>query len=87
MISFYLKSEDFDSICAFPRNLKLFRFGTSLGGIDSLLDHFGGTMRIYYTKEQQVERSYTDNFFRMSVGIENVEDLIADLDNALALLN
>ena len=51
MIAFYLKSEDFDAICEFPRNLRLFRFGTSLGGIDSLLDHFGGTMRIYYTKE------------------------------------
>ena len=79
MISFYIKTEDFDSLCDFNRNLKLFKFGTSLGGIDSLLDHFGGTMRIYYTKEQQVERGYTDNFFRMSVGIEDAEDLIEDL--------
>ena len=83
MISFYLKSENFDSICDFPKNLKLFKFGTSLGGVDSLLDHFGGTMRIYYTKEQQVERGYTDNFFRMSVGIENYNDLIEDLSQAL----
>jgi cystathionine beta-lyase/cystathionine gamma-synthase len=83
MISFYLKSENFDSICDFARNLKLFKFGTSLGGVDSLLDHFGGTMRIYYTKEQQVERGYTDNFFRMSVGIEDSEDLIKDLEQAL----
>ncbi len=51
MISFYLKSENFDSICDFAKNLRLFKFGTSLGGVDSLLDHFGGTMRIYYTKE------------------------------------
>ena len=79
MISFYLKSEDFDEICDFAKNLKLFKFGTSLGGIDSLLDHFGGTMRIYYSKLQQKERGYTDNFFRMSVGIEDPEDLIADL--------
>ena len=50
MISFYIKSDNFDSLCEFPRALKLFKFGTSLGGIDSLLDHFGGTMRIYYTR-------------------------------------
>ena len=86
MISFYLKSENFDSICEFAKNLKLFRFGTSLGGVDSLLDHFGGTMRIYYTKEQQIERGYTDNFFRMSVGIEDPLDLIDDLKQALDLL-
>ena len=86
MISFYLRSDDFDSICEFPKNLKLFKFGTSLGGVDSLLDHFGGTMRIYYTKEQQIERGYTDNFYRVSVGIENSEDLIADLEQALAKL-
>ena len=86
MISFYLKSENFDSICEFAKNLKLFRFGTSLGGVDSLLDHFGGTMRIYYTKEQQIERGYTDNFFRMSVGIEDPSDLIDDLKQALDLL-
>lgn len=51
MISFYLKSENFDSICDFAKGLRLFKFGTSLGGVDSLLDHFGGTMRIYYSKE------------------------------------
>jgi cystathionine beta-lyase/cystathionine gamma-synthase len=55
-----------------------------LGGVDSLIDHFGGTMRIYYTKEQQIERGYTDNFFRMSVGIEDIEDLIRDMDRALS---
>lgn len=52
MISFYLKSDNFDSICELNKNLRLFKFGTSLGGVDSLLDHFGGTMRIYYSKEQ-----------------------------------
>ena len=51
MISFYIKTESFDSLCEFNKNLKLFKFGTSLGGIDSLLDHFGWTMRIYYSKE------------------------------------
>ena len=72
MLSFYLKEEDnFDKLCDFAKNLKLFKFGTSLGGVDSLLDHYGGTMRIFYNKEQQVERGYTDNFYRMSVGIED----------------
>jgi cystathionine beta-lyase/cystathionine gamma-synthase len=53
MLSFYLKEEDnFDKLCDFAQNLKLFKFGTSLGGVDSLLDHYGGTMRIFYNKEQ-----------------------------------
>ena len=53
MLSFYLKEEDnFDKLCDFAKNLKLFKFGTSLGGVDSLLDHYGGTMRIFYNKEQ-----------------------------------
>ena len=77
MISFYLhKGASFDELCIFSKNLRLFKFGTSLGGCDSLLDHYGGTMRIFYTKEQQTERGYTDNFYRMSVGIEAAEDLI-----------
>ena len=86
MIAFYVRCEDFDKICDFAKGMKLFKFGTSLGGVDSLIDHFGGTMRIYYSKEQQVERGYTDNFFRMSVGIEEAEDLIEDLRQALELL-
>jgi cystathionine beta-lyase/cystathionine gamma-synthase len=52
MLSFYLKEEDnFDKLCEFAKNVKLFKFGTSLGGVDSLLDHYGGTMRIFYSKQ------------------------------------
>jgi cystathionine beta-lyase/cystathionine gamma-synthase len=80
MLSFYLKSDNFDCLCDFAKNLRLFKFGTSLGGVDSLIDHYGGTMRIFYPdKKQQEKRGYTDNFFRMSVGIEEPEDLIEDL--------
>ncbi len=44
-------------------------------------------MRIYYTKEQQIERGYTDNFFRVSLGIEDIDDLIRDFEEALKVLN
>lgn len=60
-------------------------FGTSLGGAESTLDHTGGTMRFYYGREEQIKRQYTDNFFRISVGIENADELIADLAQALDL--
>lgn len=80
MISFYMdKRAPFDEMCEFSKNLRLFKFGTSLGGCDSLLDHYGGTMRIFYSKDEQERRGYTDNFYRMSVGVEAVEDLIEDL--------
>ncbi|CDW85424.1 cystathionine gamma-lyase [Stylonychia lemnae] len=79
--SFYLKC-----LCEFVKNQKRFEFGTSLGGVKSSIDHFGGTMRYYYTIEQRIERGYTDNFYRVSTGIEDVEDLIKDLEQALEKL-
>lgn len=54
-----------------------------MGGVESSLDHFGGNMRYYYTLEERIERGYTDNHYRISVGIENAEDLIKDLSQAL----
>ena len=54
MLSFYVRSNNFDKLCEFAKNVKLFKFGTSLGGVDSLLDHYGGTMRIFYSKEEQI---------------------------------
>lgn len=36
-------------------------------------------MRIYYSKEEQIKRGYTDNFYRLSVGVEDIKDLINDL--------
>ncbi|TNV77069.1 hypothetical protein FGO68_gene17590 [Halteria grandinella] len=83
MLSFYLNTDDFDKLSVLARDCRLFKFGTSLGGVDSLLDHYGGTMRIFYSKQEQVERGYTDNFFRMSVGCEEAKDLIGDLEQAL----
>jgi cystathionine beta-lyase/cystathionine gamma-synthase len=47
--------------------------------VNSSIDHFGGTMRYYYTIEERIERGYTDNFFRVSTGIEDVDDLISDI--------
>jgi cystathionine beta-lyase/cystathionine gamma-synthase len=72
MLSFYVKSDDFDELCEIARRTKLFKFGTSLGGLESLIDHYGGMMRLFYSKEEQVKRGYTENFFRLSVGCEDV---------------
>ena len=41
-------------------------------------------MRYYYTPEEREKRGYTDNMFRMSVGIENPDELIADIEQALS---
>ena len=86
MISFYLACDDFDKLSVFAKDCKLFKFGTSLGGLESLLDHYGGTMRIFYNKQEQLERGYTDNFYRMSVGCEDVDDLIEDLKQSLEMI-
>ena len=67
----------------FIKSLRIFKFGTSLGGVESLIDHFASTMRYFYSKEEREALGYFDNMFRVSVGIENIEDLLADLTQAL----
>ena len=68
----------------FTRRLKLFKFATSLGGIESLIDHFVSTMRYYYPNKVDREAlGFYDNMFRVSVGVENEEDLIDDMKQAL----
>jgi cystathionine beta-lyase/cystathionine gamma-synthase len=65
-------------------NTKLFALAESLGGVESLIGHPATMTHASIPKEIREERGITDGFIRLSVGIEDVDDLIADLDNALA---
>jgi len=64
--------------------LKLIYIGPSLGGVESLITHPAMVSYYDYTRKARYELGLTDTLFRLSVGIEDVEDLIADLDRALA---
>lgn len=65
-------------------NTKLFALAESLGGVESLIGHPATMTHASIPKEIREERGITDGLIRLSVGIEDLEDLLADLDNALA---
>ena len=80
LFSFFLAFDDPLKCKAFLKALRLFKFSTSLGGVESLIDQFVSTMRHYYSKEQMLALGFTDTLFRISIGTEDVDDLIADLN-------
>jgi cystathionine beta-lyase/cystathionine gamma-synthase len=84
MVSFQFKGtlEDVDQVV---RRLKVFTFAESLGGIESLVCHPASMTHGSIPREIREARGLTDTLLRLSVGIEDVEDLIADLHQALAL--
>ncbi|MDE2571441.1 MAG: PLP-dependent transferase, partial [bacterium] len=68
---------------AFARSLKLFSLAESLGGVESLINHPARMTHGSIPKEERERRGITDSLLRLSVGIEDADDLIADLCQAL----
>ena len=68
---------------AFVKALKIFSFAESLGGVESLACHPATMTHVSYPPEERLRRGITDGTIRLSVGIEDVEDLKADIDQAL----
>jgi cystathionine beta-lyase/cystathionine gamma-synthase len=86
LLSFRLKTENLNEVKAFFNGLNIFRIGVSWGGHESLIY----ALAISYVKEMTAEQfaatglAYGD--MRISVGLEDVEDLVADLEQALGLI-
>ena len=83
VISFLLKS-DLSGTKRFLRKLKLFGLAESLGGVESLAEHPAIMTHASLPVSVRERLGITDNFIRLSVGIENVEDLIEDLKRGFA---
>lgn len=81
MISFEL-TEDHD-VNTFFRSLKLITLAESLGGVESLVCHPASMTHAAIPKEIRDEVGITEGLIRLSVGIENVDELIRDLDQAI----
>jgi cystathionine gamma-lyase/cystathionine beta-lyase/cystathionine gamma-lyase/homocysteine desulfhydrase len=81
MISFDLGS--FDSARAFLAKVRLCSLGESLGGVETLISHPATMTHASIPEEERNRLGVTPGLVRISVGIEDVEDLIADLDQAL----
>ena len=65
-------------------NVKLALLAVSLGGVESLIQHPASMTHAALSKEERLQADITDELVRYSVGIEDVNDIIADLDQALA---
>ncbi len=83
MVSFQFKGNmaDVDRVI---RCLKVFIFAESLGGVESLVCHPATMTHGSIPKEIRESRGLTDTLLRLSIGIEDIEDILADLDQALA---
>jgi len=82
MITFFVKGGIKESR-SFLETVKLFSLAESLGGVESLVDHPAIMTHASIPKEVREELGIFDNLIRLSVGIEDCDDLIADLEKAL----
>ena len=83
MVSFQLKDNSKTTTFKFLENTKLFTLAESLGGVESLVNHPVTMSHGSIPEEKRLKIGITDSLVRLSVGIEDIEDLIEDLDQAL----
>ncbi len=83
MISFTLKSDSVESAMQFLKSTQLFSLAESLGGVESLVGHPATMTHASIPKEEREANGLKDSLIRLSVGIEHIDDLIADLQKAL----
>ena len=82
MISILLKG-DLEAARKFLESVEIFALAESLGGVESLIEHPAIMTHASVPKENREKLGILDNFVRVSVGIEDLDDLKSDLDNAL----
>ena len=86
MVSFDFKEDNFTIASKVLQGTKLFSLAESLGGVESLIGHPATMTHASIPKKERMKVGLTDSLIRLSVGVEDVEDLIEDLENALANL-
>jgi cystathionine beta-lyase/cystathionine gamma-synthase len=83
MMSFTLKDDSVTAAIKVLSSTKLFSLAESLGGVESLINHPASMTHASIPREQRLANGLTDGLIRLSVGIEDAEDLIADLAQAI----
>lgn len=83
MVSFSLKEDSIDAANKVLSGTHLFSLAESLGGVESLIGHPATMTHASIPLEERMKTGVTDSLIRLSVGIEDVEDLIEDLKKAL----
>ena len=83
MMSFTIKGDRKDDAIRFLSSCKLFTLAESLGGVESLMGHPASMTHASIPLEVRIVSGVTDSLIRLSVGVEDAEDLIEDLAQAL----
>jgi cystathionine beta-lyase len=83
MLSFTLKNDSMESANHVLSHTHLFSLAESLGGVESLIGHPASMTHASIPREERVKNGLADSLIRLSVGIEDAEDLTADLDKAI----
>ncbi len=83
MISFTLKDDSMEAANKVLSSTKLFSLAESLGGVESLIGHPASMTHASIPREDRIKNGLVDSLIRLSVGIEDVDDIIEDLDNAI----
>jgi cystathionine beta-lyase/cystathionine gamma-synthase len=84
MLSFELKNDSIEAAKKVLSSTHLFSLAESLGGVESLINHPASMTHASIPREKRIANGLTDTLIRLSVGVEDADDLIADLEQALA---
>jgi len=83
MISFELKDDSVDAAMKVLSSTKVFALAESLGGVESLINHPASMTHASIPREERIKNGLSDSLIRLSVGIEDADDLIEDLEQAI----
>jgi len=86
MLSFTLKNDSFKDAIQIISNTKLFKLAESLGGVESLISHPPSMTHASIPKKEREKNNLSDSLIRISIGIEDADDLVNDLNNAFKSL-
>ncbi len=84
MLSFTLKTDDMSKATLLMESVALFALAESLGGVESLINHPASMTHASIPKTERDKSGLVDSLMRLSIGVEDADDLIADLDQALS---
>jgi cystathionine gamma-lyase len=83
MMSFTLKDDSVENAIRVLSSTRVFALAESLGGVESLINHPASMTHASIPREERLKNGLTDSLIRLSVGIEDVDDLIEDLNRAI----
>jgi cystathionine beta-lyase/cystathionine gamma-synthase len=83
MMSFTFRDDSIDTAKKFLSSTKIFALAESLGGVESLVNHPASMTHASIPRDERIKNGLTDSLIRLSIGVEDIDDLIEDLDQAI----